>query len=329
MTLLPLSISVFLPCHNEESAIGRLVRDLRELLPGVELLVVDNASTDNTYSEALAAGATVLREPRLGKANAYLTAVEWCQSDVMVMVDGDGSYPAVAVRDALRDYLREPVDLLTGVRTAAAATEAFRPMHQAGNTGFGYAFSLVMGVRPLDLFSGLRVMSRRFYKNVPVLSNGFELELELTLQAIDKAYHMREVPIAFGQRSHGTASKLRTFRDGFRILWCLLKLFRDYKPHRFFLIIASVLGALGLLAGSLPIYEYIQTSMVGRFPLAGLAAALEILAALVYLNGVSLETHRRGGREDFQLRVRASSPSTADMRLRAPATSEALGLGPA
>ncbi|HSI86532.1 MAG: glycosyltransferase family 2 protein [Candidatus Methylacidiphilales bacterium] len=316
----PLQITVFLPCHNEEPAIGKLVRELKALLPTVAVVVVDNGSTDNTSDAALKAGATVLTEPRLGKANAYLAAVEWIDSDVLVMVDGDGSYPARAVEQALLEYIRQPVDLLTGVRSSSVGSAAFRPMHQAGNAGFAHAFSLVMGERPADLFSGLRVMSRRFYKNVPILSNGFELELELTLQAIDKGYFVSEHRIEFGEREQGTASKLQTFRDGFRILWCLLKLFRDYKPHRFFGVIAGFMCMLGLLAGSLPVYEYILTSRVGRFPLAGLAAALEIIAALAYLFGLSLESTRRTQREAFQRQVRACPPGAAEMRLRSEVT---------
>lgn len=301
----PLSLCVLVPCHNEGRTIRGVVEDFRRVLPEAVVLVIDNASTDDTAQVAAQAGARVISEPRKGKALAINTALENADEDVVIMIDGDGSYPAEGAAALWNRYLAQPVDLITGVRTVEPGNPAaFRRLHRFGARLFARSTWLIFGYHPSDVFSGLRLFSRRFYKNVPILSSGFELELELTLQAVDKGFSIGEVPVPFRERGGGTTSKLRTVRDGLRILRSLLILFRDYRPMFFFGILAFLVLMLGLLAGALPVYEYYQTRLVGRFPLAILAAALVNIAVFIYLTGLVAETNLRYHREAFQIRVR-------------------------
>ncbi len=177
-------------------------------------------------------------------------------------------------------------------------------MHQWGMSIFATVLNLVFRFKPLDLFSGLRLFSRRFYQHVPVLSRGFELEIELTIQAVDKSFSMTEIPVPFRSRTNGSESKLRTMRDGLRILRLLLVLFRDYRPLAFFGTIGGIIAAAGLAAGSAPILEYFYTGLVNRLPLAVLAASLMTLSIFVGLAGVLLEANLRYHREAYHIQIR-------------------------
>jgi len=298
------SLAVLIPCLNEEQGIATVVNDFRRALPEARIVVVDNGSSDTTASVARAAGAEVWSEPQRGKGRAITTAFARLEEDAVVMVDGDGSYPAEGARRLLAEYLRDPADMITGLRTPDSAADAFRPLHRLGGAAFAWVFRVVFGYEPRDLFSGLRLFSKRFYKNVPILFRGFELETELTVQAVEKSFRLAEVPVPFQARAAGSASKLRTVHDGVRIVRLLLVLSRDYRPLVFFGAIAAIFFAAGLAAGSLPVYEYYQTRLVGRFPLAILAAGLMNLALFTLLTGVMLESGLRHRRESYQIRLR-------------------------
>lgn len=299
-----LRIQVIIPCLDEEQGIASVIRDLRAVVPEASILVIDNGSTDKTAERARAEGVTVLTEPRRGKAQAVLSALAYVDADVVVMLDGDGSYPAEGVRRLVDEYRRQPADLITGVRVADDPSSSFRPMHQLGTRAFERVLALVFGYRSRDLFSGLRLFSAAFYQNVPLLSRGFELELELTIQAIDKGFRQAEVAVPFTSRAIGSSSKLRSVRDGVRILRFMLLLLRDYRPMRFFGAIGGAFFVAGLLAGTLPVLEYIRTGLVGRFPLAFLAASLMVIAILTLQIGLIVEGTLRYSREAFQVRLR-------------------------
>lgn len=301
----PPSICILIPCHNEAPSIRGVVADFKSVFPAASIVVVNNASTDDTGRVAIDAGAQVINEPRKGKATAIATALERINTDLVIMVDGDGSYPAAGASILLSKYLEHPADAITGIRRAHdEAAKAFRPMHQLGTHLFALCTSLVFGYLPRDVFSGLRLFTRRFYKNVPILSSGFELEMELTIQAVDKGFSFAEVEIPFQERTEGTTSKLRTFRDGYRILRALLLLFRDYNPLYFFGAIALVFFVAGLAAGLAPVVEYYDTGLVGRLPLAVLAAVLVNISIFTFLTGLVSETNLRYHREAFQIRLR-------------------------
>jgi glycosyltransferase involved in cell wall biosynthesis len=298
------TLTFLIPCLNEELGVASVVREYAAAFPTADILVVDNGSEDRTAEVAKAAGAAVVSEKRRGKARAVATALSMIDTDLVIMVDGDGSYPAEGAKLLLAEYQREPVDMITGIRSAQNATQVFRPMHQWGMSVFASVLNFVFRFNPLDLFSGLRLFSRRFYQHVPVLSRGFELEIELTIQAIDKSFSMSEVPVPFCSRANGSESKLKTVGDGLRILRLFVVLFRDYRPFAFFGTISAIIAAGGLLAGSVPIMEYFRTGMVNRFPLAILAASLMTLSILVGLVGTLLEANLRYHREAYHIQLR-------------------------
>jgi glycosyltransferase involved in cell wall biosynthesis len=298
------SVAVLIPCLDEERGIASVVAEFRRELPEARILVIDNGSTDATARVASEAGAEVWREPRRGKGRAITTAFARLEEDVVIMVDGDGSYPAAGGRRLLAEHLRDPADMITGLRTPESAALAFRPFHRMGGAAFAWVFRFVFGYEPGDLFSGLRLFSKRFYKNVPILFRGFELETELTVQGVEKGFRLSELAVPFRERAEGSSSKLRTVRDGFRIFRLLFVLSRDYRPLVFFGGIAFLFFAAGLVAGSLPIAEYYRTRLVGRFPLAILAAGLMNLSLFTLLTGVMLESGLRHRRESYQIALR-------------------------
>lgn len=298
------SLTILIPCLNEAVGIASVVREYAAAFPRAEILVVDNASDDGTAATARAAGAQVMTERRRGKATAVATALASIDTDLVLMVDGDGSYPAEGARLLLEEYLREPVDMITGIRSAQNATHVFRPIHQWGMSVFAAVLNTVFRFKPLDLFSGLRLFSRRFYKHVPVLSRGFELEIELTIQAVDKGFAQTEIPVPFRSRAEGSKSKLRTAQDGFRILRLLLVLFRDYRPLAFFGNMAAITALAGLAAGSVPIAEYFSIGLVNHLPRAVLAASLVTLSIIIELVGLLLESNLRYHREAYHIQLR-------------------------
>jgi glycosyltransferase involved in cell wall biosynthesis len=298
------SLTILIPCLNEALGVASVVGEYRAAFPRAEILVVDNGSEDGTAAAARSAGAAIITEKRRGKARAVATALAAIDTDLVLMVDGDGSYPAEGASLLLTQYLREPADMISGIRSAQNASNVFRPLHQWGMSIFAAVLNLVFRFKPLDLFSGLRLFSRRFYQHVPVLSRSFELEIELTIQAIDKGFSMMEIPVPFRSRANGSTSKLNTVSDGVRILRLLLVLFRDYRPFAFFGTLSALSAAFGLAAGSLPVMEYLRTGLVNRLPLAVLAASLMILSMLIGLVGLLLEANLRYHREAYHIQLR-------------------------
>ena len=293
----PPRVAVVVPCHNEAATAGKVVRDFRAALPEAQVLVVDNASTDATAEAARQAGARVLHEPRAGKGFALLAGFREAKgADYFVMVDGDDTYPAEDVGKLL-EAARAGADMVVGTRLAGAEQGAFRAGHSLGNRLFNLLVRMLFGVRTGDLFSGYRVLSRRFLETTPLIARGFEVEAELALQAVVQGYRTAEVPIRYRARPEESPSKLHTYRDGYRILMAILMFFRDYRPLKFFGLLALFLLLLSLAGGGLVIAEYLQTGLVPRLPLAVLSAALFILSALSMTCGVLLSSINRRSAE--------------------------------
>jgi glycosyltransferase involved in cell wall biosynthesis len=293
----PPRVAVVVPCHNEAATAGKVVRDFRAVLPEAQMLVVDNASTDATAETARQAGARVLHEPRAGKGFALLAGFREARgADYFVMVDGDDTYPAEDVLKLL-EAARAGADMVVGTRLAGAEQGAFRAGHSLGNRLFNLLVRMLFGVRTGDLFSGYRVLSRRFLETTPLIARGFEVEAELALQAVVQGYRTVEVPIRYRARPEESPSKLHTYRDGYRILVAILMFFRDYRPLKFFGLLALFLLLLSLAGGGLVIAEYLQTGLVPRLPLAVLSAALFILSALSMTCGVLLSSINRRSAE--------------------------------
>jgi glycosyltransferase involved in cell wall biosynthesis len=292
-------VAVVIPCHNEELTVGKVVADFRAALPGARILVVDNASRDRTSEIARAAGAEVIREPRPGKGFALLSGFRLARSEgaeYLVMVDGDDTYPADEAPRLLA-AAEAGAEMVIGTRLQEFEEGAFRAGHSFGNWLFIFLVRVLFGVRTRDLFSGYRVISRRFLEATPLIAQGFEVEAELSLQATVQRFPVAEVPVRYRARPKENPSKLHTYRDGYRILTAILTFFRDYKPLTFFGLLALFFLALSLAGGGVVVAEFVRTGLVPRLPLAVLAAALFILAALSLTCGVLISTINRRSAE--------------------------------
>jgi len=290
----PGRVAVVIPCHDEATSIARVVHDFRNALPDAEIVVVDNASTDDTAVDAARAGARVLHESRLGKGFALLTGfAAVAGADHVVMVDGDGTYPAECVCDLLQAATESNADVVIGTRLEVDAADAFRPGHSLGNRLFIALVRLLFGIRTRDLFSGYRVLSRRFLETTPLVATGFDVEAEISVQAQVHGFQVIEIPVAYRAREGDSRSKLRTFHDGFHIAREIMILFRDYRPMAFFGLLSLGLMVASFWSGWAPIDDYLRTGLVHHLPRAVLAAAFFILAALSLSLGVLLSSINR------------------------------------
>ena len=304
-------IAVILPCYNEEAAIARVVSDFRAVLPHAAVYVYDNNSRDRTAARAREAGAVVRTETRQGKGHVVRRMFADVEADVYVLADGDGTYDAGSAPAMIATLIDGRLDMVVGCRLTRFEGEAFRRGHRFGNDLLTGCLGLFFGRTFTDILSGYRVFSRRYVKSFPALSSGFETETELSVHALELRMPIAEVETPYGARPEGSASKLRTYRDGFRILSMILALFKEERPLAFFSIIA---GALALTAVVLayPVFAtYIETGLVPRFPTAILATGLMILACLSLTCGFILDTVTLGRREMKRL-FYLSLPSLGD-----------------
>jgi glycosyltransferase involved in cell wall biosynthesis len=272
-------VALLIPCFNEERTIGKVVDDFRRELPHADIVVIDNCCTDGTAAIAAEHGALVVKEPRQGKGFAVETMFDRFDADVYVMVDGDDTYDAGAVHRLMAPILVGEADMAVGTRLASHGANAFRRFHLLGNNLIRYLVNWVGSAQLTDILSGYRAMTRRAALRLPVVSSGFDIETELTLQMLYYGMRIVEVPVAYGERPPGSVSKLRTFRDGALVLWRIFTLFRTFKPLTFFGGLGLVFFALGLLAGIPPVNDYLTdpNHFVSHVPLAILAMGLVAL----------------------------------------------------
>jgi glycosyltransferase involved in cell wall biosynthesis len=292
----PLKIAVILPCHNEAPAIANVVAQFRDAIPGAEIYVIDNASTDRTAEVANTAGAVVIFEPTPGKGNAVRRGFAEIAADIYVIADGDGTYDAEAASSMIRRLVTRRLDMVVGARTADH-TLAYRPGHKFGNRLFNVVVSSLFRGKCSDIFSGYRVLSRRFVKSFPALSHGFEIETELTVHSLELSLPTEEIPSRYTQRVEGTASKLKTGRDGIRILWTILLLTKQYRPFQLYGAIAFILAMLSLALGLPVVREFLETGLVPRLPTALLATGIMLLATLSFATGLVLHSVSRSALE--------------------------------
>jgi glycosyltransferase involved in cell wall biosynthesis len=306
-TQAPVRVAVLIPCFNEEAAIARVVGDFRAVLPGAAIHVYDNNSTDRTAEVARAAGAFVGFEPAQGKGHVVRRMFADIDADVYVMVDGDATYDAASAPALVDLLLRRQLDMVVGCRVETGA-EAYRRGHRFGNHLLTSAVRLLFGQRFTDILSGYRIFSRRFVKSFPALSRGFEIETELTVHALELSMPVAELATPYGARPEGSASKLRTYADGFRILRLIASLYRNEKPLQFFSVLSTLL-ALAAIGLSVPIFlTYFRTGLVPRFPTAILTTGMMVISALGFTCGLILDTVTRGRKELKRLAYLAIPP---------------------
>ena len=288
-----LRIAVVIPCHNEAASIGDVVLAFRAALPGARIVVFDNASEDGTAAEAEAVGAEVFFEKRRGKGHVVRRMFADVDADIYVMADGDGTYDAAASPRLVDLVASGGHDMAVGARENIGR-DAHRTGHALGNRLFNALYQSLFGAEFGDVFSGYRAFSRRFVKSFPALSSGFEIETELSVHASQLKLPTAEVVLPYGKRPDGSRSKLRTFRDGARILRTFLYLLKETRPLFFFSIPAVALLALSAVLATPLAETYVQTGTVPRLPTALLCTGLVLLGSLLGLCGLVLDSVARG-----------------------------------
>jgi hypothetical protein len=298
------TVAVLIPCYNEAAAIGKVVSDFRAALPGAEIFVYDNNSTDGTAETAAAAGAVVRREPRQGKGHVVRRMFADIDADIFVLVDGDDTYDAASAPLMVDRLVTEGLDLVNGVRVAGTNL-AYRPGHALGNKALSGLVRAVFGRGATDMLSGYRVMTRRFVKSFPMASQGFEIETELTVHSFELDMPVGEVEGPFRDRAAGTVSKLHTIRDGIRILRMIVRLLQQERPLAFYGGCAFVVAMLSLALGIPLFFEFFETGLVPRLPTAVLAASTMLVAFFLGAVGLILNTVTRGRWENKRMRYLA------------------------
>jgi glycosyltransferase involved in cell wall biosynthesis len=307
-------IAVLVPCFNEEAAIARVISDFRAALPQAPIYVYDNNSTDGTAEVARAAGAVVRREIHQGKGNVVRRMFADVDADIYVLVDGDATYHAASAPAMIDRLLQERLDMVVAARVDADAA-AYRPGHAIGNRLLTAFVTTVFGKAFTDILSGYRAFSRRFVKSFPVLSRGFEIETEFTVHALELELPAGEIRTPYYQRPQGSQSKLSTWRDGFRILGTILKLYRSERPLAFFSSIGIAMAAISIGLAIPIVIHFIEYGNVPRFPTAILATGIMLAAFMSIAAGLILDTVTRGRREMKLLAyLEQRAPGEADRR---------------
>ena len=315
VSLADLSVAVLIPCLNEEHAIGTVVTEFARALPTARVIVYDNGSEDRTVEVAHDAGAIVRLESRRGKGNVVRRMFADVEADVYVLVDGDGTYDAASSPVMVERLIAEHLDMVVGTRVVdAAVQDAYRRGHVTGNFIFTTAVRGLFQGQFTDVLSGYRVMSRRFVKSLPMFSSGFEIETELCAHADRMRAPTAEVATPYRARHVDSASKLRTVRDGGRIVLTLLRLVEETRPLQFFFTIFSLLTVISFFLGIPVLDEYARTGRVNRLPTAVLAVSIQIVAFLALLAGAVLRSIARTRHEIRQMMYLQMTPSHSEGR---------------
>lgn len=298
------SVAVLIPCYNEGTTIAKVVRDFHEQLPDAIICVYDNNSTDDTVEQARRAGALIGHERRQGKGAVVRTMLREIVADYYILVDGDDTYPADRVHALMEPVLSGEAHVSVGTRLEQYEEESFRTFHRIGNRLIRMLINTLFDADLSDILSGYRCFDALFVRSVSLLSTGFEVETELTLQSLDKGFMVAEVPVDYRRRPPGSISKLHTYLDGKLLLSTIFTIFKDYRPLRFFSFIALLAMIAGLGLGSIPIVEFLETRYIAHVPTAILATGLVLVSVLSAFTGFILDTLKRRQQEQYHLTVK-------------------------
>ena len=297
-------IAVLIPCYNESKTIEKVVKEFKEALPEAVIYVYDNNSIDGTDEIAKNAGAVVRYEHQQGKGNVIRRMFSEIDAKCYIMVDGDDTYPATNVREMADKVLIDRADMVVGDRLSSTYFQQNkRPFHNFGNSLVRASINVLFKSDIKDIMTGYRAFSYRFVKTFPVLSKGFEIETEMTIHAVDKNMYVENVVIDYRDRPEGSVSKLNTYSDGFKVLGTIFRLFRTYRPARYFGLISFILVALATGFMIPVIIEYIQTGLVPRFPTLIVCGFAVIAAIQSFFTGQLLKTIYQKNRQDFEMNL--------------------------
>lgn len=284
-------IAVLIPCYNEALTVGKVVDDFKKELPQAKIYVYDNNSKDDTYAIAKQHGAIVRYEPNQGKGNVVRSMFREIEADYYVLVDGDDTYPAEDVHAMLEEMVKYNADMIVGDRLSNGTygSENKRNFHGFGNNLVRSLINRLFKGNVTDIMTGYRIFSKRFVKVFPLMSNGFEIETEMTIFALANKCKIRSVDITYRDRPEGSFSKLNTFSDGFKVLLTIFNLLKAYKPLLFFSLVGLAFVVFGVIVGIPVIVEFNLTHFVSKLPSAVLAASLMIIAVLLVVTGLILD----------------------------------------
>jgi glycosyltransferase involved in cell wall biosynthesis len=285
-----IKLAALVPCYNEELTVGKVIADLKSILPEAGIYVFDNNSTDKTVQIARECGAIVIKEHRQGKGFVVQSMFNKVDADIYLMVDGDDTYDLSKLYEMISLVEAGKADMVVGNRLETYTSRSFRPLHTFGNKMVRNLVNRLFSARLKDIMSGLRVMNRDFVKNINIIAAGFEIETEMTIKALKYNFTIKEVDIEYRERPEGSVSKLNTFSDGMLVLKTIFMIFKNYKPLIFFSYTALTLAVISLATGWIVIDEFIETRYITHVPLAILASGCMILSIIFFVTGVMLDS---------------------------------------
>ena len=304
-------IAVLVPCYNEEKTIGKVIEDFKKVLPEATIYVYHNNSTDKTSEIASSYENVVVRkEYRQGKGKVVRSMFRQIDADCYIMIDGDDTYPAEYAPEMVRLVLEENVDMVIGDRLSSTYfTENKRPFHNFGNVLVRGLINKLFKSDVKDIMTGYRAFSYEFVKMMPITSSGFEIETEMTINALDKKFNLREIPVQYRDRPEGSVSKLNTFSDGIKVIKTIFRMLRDYKPFFFFGIIGLIFVLLAAGFFTPVLLNFFKTGMVLKFPTIIVAVGCASVGVISWAIGLILEVIGKKNKQDFIIRLNILSSS--------------------
>ena len=297
-------VAVLIPCYNEELTVEKVVKDFKSVLPEAVIYVYDNNSSDNTAEKAEKAGAVVRHEYMQGKGNVIRRMFREIDAEVYIMADGDDTYPAEYAREMADKVIFKKADMVVGDRLSSTYfTENKRPFHNLGNTLVRGSINRLFKNNIKDVMTGYRAFSYNFVKTFPVLSQGFEIETEMTIHAVDKNMAVENVIIDYRDRPDGSESKLNTYSDGFKVLKTIIRLYKNYKPRQFFTLFSFLLGIIALIFFVPVFITYIKTGLVPQMPTLVMCGFVVLAAIQSYFSGLILSTIAQKSKQDFEYKL--------------------------
>ena len=297
-------IAVLIPCYNESKTIEKVIKDFRNALPEATIYVYDNNSNDNTYEIAKKAGAIVRKEKKQGKGNVLRTMFRKIDAQCYILVDGDDTYSANDAKKMCDSVLENNVDMVIGDRLSSTYfTENKRHFHNFGNVLVRKLINLIYKSQIRDVMTGYRAFSYRFVKTFPVLSKGFEIETEMTIHSLDKNMNLENIIIEYKDRPNGSESKLNTYKDGYKVLKTIVKLYKNYKPLRFFTCLSIILLIIGTFFFVPVLIEYFKTGFVSKIPTLIVSIFIYIATLLSYFSGMILQTIIDKSKQEFEINL--------------------------
>ena len=295
-------IAVLIPCYNESKTIEKVVKDYKKVLPEADIYVYDNNSKDDTDKIASKAGAIVRYEYKQGKGNVIRSMFKQIDADCYLMIDGDDTYPKENAREMCELVLDGKADMVIGDRLSSTYfTENKRPFHNFGNRLVRGLINTLFKSNVRDIMTGYRAFSYDFVKTFPVLSKGFEIETEMTIHALDKNFLLKEIPVEYRDRPAGSVSKLNTYKDGFKVLKTIARLFKEYKPTIFFGLVSLLFFVISIAFGTPVFVEYFKTGLVPRYPTLVFSGFMLMISILMFVCGIILEVVVKKHRQLFEL----------------------------